>query len=44
MYGNGVTVHGVWFAGSLYVVLAETGEDQPLLDVAFPDVTARCRG
>ncbi len=40
----GVVLHCVWFAGSLYCVLADAKDDQPLLDVAFPDVTARCRG
>ena len=40
----GIVLHCVWFGGSLYCVLADTKDDQPLLDVAFPDVTARCRG
>eukprot|EP01138_Halocafeteria_seosinensis_P010883 gb/GECG01011116.1/.p1 GENE.gb/GECG01011116.1/~~gb/GECG01011116.1/.p1 ORF type:complete len:645 (+),score=93.83 gb/GECG01011116.1/:1-1935(+) len=42
--GQGIILHCLWFAGSLYCVLADAAEDQPLLDVAFPDVTARCRG
>jgi hypothetical protein len=42
---QGITLHVVWFAqtSSLYCVLAAQGEDLPLLDVAFPDVTARNR-
>ena len=41
--GSGLVLHCVWFQGSLYCVLAESVEDLPLLDVAFPDVTARNR-
>lgn len=41
--GAGVILHVVYFAGSLYCVLADSVEDLPLLDVAFPDVTARNR-
>lgn len=37
-------LHSVLFDNSLYAVLADADDDQPLLDVAFPDVTARCRG
>jgi len=41
--GAGIVLHVVYFAGSLYCVLADSVEDLPLLDVAFPDVTARNR-
>ncbi len=41
--GSGVILHCVYFAGSMYCVLADSVEDLPLLDVAFPDVTARNR-
>jgi len=41
--GTGVVLHCVWYASSLYCVLADSVEDLPLLDVAFPDVTARNR-
>lgn len=41
--GTGVILHCVWFGSSLYCVLADSVEDLPLLDVAFPDVTARNR-
>jgi len=42
--GNGgMVLHVVWFRNSLYCVLADNTEDLPLLDVAFPDVTARNR-
>lgn len=41
--GTGVILHCVYFQGSLYCVLADSVEDLPLLDVAFPDVTARNR-
>jgi hypothetical protein len=41
--GTGLVLHVVWFRGSLYCVLADNTEDLPLLDVAFPDVTARNR-
>lgn len=40
----GIVLHCVWFGGSMFCVLASASEDQPLLDVAFPDVTAKCRG
>ena len=43
-FKGGVILHTVFFSGSLYCVLADANDDQPLLDVAFPDVTARCRG
>ncbi len=43
-FRSGVVLHGVWFGGSLYCVLSDIVDDAPLLDVAFPDVTARCRG
>jgi hypothetical protein len=43
-FRSGVVFHGVWFGGSLYCVLSDIVDDAPLLDVAFPDVTARCRG
>lgn len=43
-FPSGIVLHCVLFAGSLYCVLATSAEDLPLLDVAFPDVTARCRG
>jgi hypothetical protein len=42
--GTGVVLHCVYFEGSLYAVLSDPADDVPLLDVAFPDVTARCRG
>jgi hypothetical protein len=41
--GSGVILHCVWFGSSLFCVLADSVEDLPLLDVAFPDVTARNR-
>lgn len=41
--GTGIILHCVWFQGSMYCVLADSVEDLPLLDVAFPDVTARNR-
>ena len=41
--GAGVVLHVVYCSGSLYCVLADSVEDLPLLDVAFPDVTARNR-
>lgn len=43
-YSRGIVLHSVLFQGGLYAVLASADDDQPLLDVAFPDVTARCRG
>lgn len=43
-YSRGIVLHSVLFDNSLYAVLADADDDQPLLDVAFPDVTARCRG
>lgn len=43
-YTRGIVLHSVLFGKSLYAVLADADDDQPLLDVAFPDVTARCRG
>lgn len=43
-YERGIVLHSVLFNNSLYAVLADADDDQPLLDVAFPDVTARCRG
>lgn len=43
-YSRGIVLHSVLFNNSLYAVLADADDDQPLLDVAFPDVTARCRG
>jgi len=43
-FRSGIVLHTVYFGGSLYCVLADMVEDMPLLDVAFPDVTARCRG
>jgi len=43
-FESGIVLHCVLFGGSLYCVLASSAEDLPLLDVAFPDVTARCRG
>lgn len=42
--GSGVILHSVMFAGSMFAVLSAADDDQPLLDVAFPDVTAKCRG
>lgn len=42
-YGTGLVLHVVYFQGSLYCVLADAVEDLPLLDVAFPDITARNR-
>ena len=41
--GSGIVLHVVYFQGSMYCVLSESVEDLPLLDVAFPDVTARNR-
>lgn len=41
--GQGIILHCVWFQGSVYCVLSDSVEDLPLLDVAFPDVTARNR-
>jgi hypothetical protein len=41
--GSGIILHCVWFQSSIYCVLADSVEDLPLLDVAFPDVTARNR-
>lgn len=43
-FESGIVLHCVLFGGSLYCVLANAAADLPLLDVAFPDVTARCRG
>jgi hypothetical protein len=44
LYGSsGVVLHVVWIGSSMYCVLADSLEDLPLLDVAFPDVTARNR-
>jgi hypothetical protein len=43
-FESGIVLHCVLFGRSLYCVLASSVEDLPLLDVAFPDVTARCRG
>lgn len=43
-FRGGVILHTVMYGGSIYAVLADASDDQPLLDVAFPDVTARCRG
>lgn len=40
---SGVILHVVLHGRSLYCVLADSVEDLPLLDVAFPDVTARNR-
>ena len=41
--GSGVVLHCVWYRSSIFCVLADAVEDLPLLDVAFPDVTARNR-
>ncbi len=43
-FPGGIVLHTVLFGGSIYCVLADSVEDLPLLDVAFPDVTAKCRG
>ena len=43
-FRSGIVLHTVLFGPSLYCVLADMADDMPLLDVAFPDVTARCRG
>ncbi len=43
-FESGIVLHCVLFGSSLYCVLANAAADLPLLDVAFPDVTARCRG
>lgn len=43
-FPGGIVLHTVFFGGSIYCVLADSVEDLPLLDVAFPDVTAKCRG
>ena len=40
---TGVILHVVWWRTSLFCVLADNTDDLPLLDVAFPDVTARNR-
>ena len=40
---TGVILHVVWWRTSLFCVLADNTDDVPLLDVAFPDVTARNR-
>lgn len=41
--GSGVILHCVWMGSSLYCVLSDNIDNLPLLDVAFPDVTARNR-
>jgi pyruvate/2-oxoglutarate dehydrogenase complex dihydrolipoamide acyltransferase (E2) component len=41
--GSGVVLHCVWYRSSIFCVLADNLDDLPLLDVAFPDVTARNR-
>ncbi|CAM9275990.1 unnamed protein product, partial [Choristocarpus tenellus] len=41
---RGVVTIGIWFDGMFYVVLAEGGEENPLLDSRFPDVSSKGRG
>ncbi|CAM9941395.1 unnamed protein product [Scytosiphon promiscuus] len=41
---RGVVTIGIWFEDSYYVVLGEGGEEQPLLDSRFPNVSTKGRG
>ncbi|CAM9661739.1 unnamed protein product, partial [Hapterophycus canaliculatus] len=41
---RGVVTIGIWFEDSYYVVLGEGGEEQPLLDSRFPNVSSKGRG
>ncbi|CAM9281861.1 unnamed protein product [Pylaiella littoralis] len=41
---RGVVTIGIWFDNSYYVVLGEGGEEQPLLDSRFPNVSTKGRG
>mmetsp|Transcript_11031 Transcript_11031/g.14377 ORF Transcript_11031/g.14377 Transcript_11031/m.14377 type:complete len:657 (+) Transcript_11031:68-2038(+) len=41
---QGVILITIYFKGTIYVVLKEGGEDQPLLDSQFPDVSGKGRG
>ncbi|CAM9814800.1 unnamed protein product [Ectocarpus sp. 12 AP-2014] len=41
---RGVVTIGIWFEDSYYIVLGEGGEEQPLLDSRFPNVSAKGRG
>lgn len=41
---QGVVLITIWFQGTFYVVLGDGGEEQPLLDSRFPDVSLKGRG
>jgi len=41
---QGLILIMIYFRGQLYVVIKEGGEDQPLLDSQFPDVSGKGRG
>jgi len=43
-YCKGVVVITIYFQGSLFVTLSPSIDDQPLLDMSFPDVASKGRG
>ena len=43
-YFNEVVLISLYFGGSFYVTLSPSIDDQPLLDMSFPDVSTKCRG
>lgn len=43
-YFKEVVLITLYFRGSFYVTLSPCLDDQPLLDMSFPDVSSKCRG